>query len=152
MVIDLRKRLKKSWKFPVGKVQPYISVFKFNRIWGLFSFFFPFVTIFLRFWAFFVARVRFIHIFRTYLGRQSALLLEVHIYLFVFGSAKFRAIYQHFLAPLRLFWGLGSGSKPFWDLLKLTKKFYFGGLALSCFFESFLGGVEVVGYCDFKIL
>ena len=49
---------------------------------------------------------------KTYLCRQSILVLEVQSYLFVFDSAKFWA-YLHFLGFLGLSLGFGSGSKTF---------------------------------------
>ena len=53
-------------------------------------------------------------------------------------------------------WGWGQVRKLFWDLLTYTNNFYFGSIALSCFFETFpgewVGGwvVGVVRHCDFN--
>ena len=38
------------------------------------------------------------------------------------------------------FWGWGQVQKLFWDQLTQTNNFYFGSIALSCFFETFPGG------------
>ena len=59
--------------------------------------------------------------------------------------------FLHFLGSSGLFLGLGSGPKTFWDLLTLTNNFYFGNIALFCFFETFSVGVGV-GWLDIAIL
>ena len=56
--------------------------------------------------------------------------------------------------PFGVIFGVGVRFKNFFlDLLKWTNYFYFGSIALSCFFETFPGGggwLGVVGKSDFN--
>ena len=114
--------------------------FKFSRILGLFSLFESFGVFFLSVGAIFGVEVRLENIFGTYKCRLSIFVLEVQPYLFVFHSAKFWAFFCIFWALRGYFWGWGQVQKLFWDLLTQTNNFYFGSIALSCFFETFPGG------------
>ena len=64
-------------------------------------------------------------LFRTYLVKQSTLVLEVQFYLFVFDSATIGA-FLHFLDPSELILGLESGSKTFFlTILYIDKQLWF---------------------------
>ena len=128
--------------------------FKFGQILDLFHFFNPSeLSFFLTVGAVFGVEVRLENIFGTYKCRLSIFVLEVQLYLLVFHSAKFWAFFCIFWALRGYFWGWGQVQKPLWDLLTQTNNFYFGSIALSCFFETFPGGWVagwLVGKSDFN--
>ena len=86
--------------------------------------------------------------FKTYLCGQLTLVFEVQPYvLFLIWSNL--GPFCTFGAIRGYFWGWGQVQKLFWDLLTQTNNFYFGSIALSCFFETFPAG-WVVGKSDFN--
>ena len=111
----------------------------------------PFWTFFGPFGAIFgglLVRVRFKNIFGTYLCKQSSLVLEIQPYL-LFLIRPSLGPFLHFLGLWGYFWGWGQVQQLFWDLLTYTNNFYFGIIALFCFFETFSGGG---GWLDIAIL
>ena len=100
----------------------------------------PFCT----FWAFrdyLWVGVWFKNFFGTYLCKQSPLVLEVQIYLFVLSShifglfCTFLGLQDYFLARWNYFWVKCQVQKHFWSLPMLTISFGFGSTALSSCFE-----------------
>ena len=79
------------------------------------------------------------NIFATFSCRLSNLVLEVDPYLSVSNSATFWAFFALF-GPPGLFWGWGQVQRLFWKLLTQTNNFYFASIALSCLFETRMGG------------
>ena len=65
--------------------------------------------------------------------------------IFLFFIRTNFGLFCTFWALRGYFWGWGQTQKIFLDLLTQTNNFYFGSIALSCFFETFPGGGELVG-------
>ena len=76
-----------------------------------FALFWVFGAMFFALWGFFWVRVRFKHMFGTYIFTQSTSVSEVQPYLFLIRRDLGPVFY--FLGPSGLFLGLGSGSKTF---------------------------------------
>ena len=81
----------------------------------------------LSFWPFraiFGVGVWFKNIFGTNICRQSSLVLEIQLYLFVFDSVKFWSFFVLF-GPFGTIFGLGSGSKTFLRLAYIDNQLWF---------------------------
>ena len=92
-----------------------------DHLWPLLHFFWPFLAIFLALWGYFWVGVWFKNIFGTNICRQSTLVLEIHLYVFVFDSTKFCSFFAFF----GLFLRLGSGSKTFLRLAYIDNQLWF---------------------------
>ena len=128
--------------------------FKFSQIWGLFSLFESFGVIFCGPLGLFLGSRSGSKTFSepTNVDYQFLFWKYSPIFLF-FYSAKFWAFFCTFWALRGYFWGWGKVQKLFWDLLIQANNFYFGSIALSCFFKTFPGGWLagwVVGKSDFN--
>ena len=100
------------WFLEVQPVQPYLFVFNLTRFGASFALCWPYGDIFLALRGYFWVGVWFFkNSFGTYLCRQSTLVLEIQLYLFVFDLAKFWAFlcYLGVLGRFEAFLGLGSG-------------------------------------------